>query len=107
MPDDAFGFMTSFSIPKTPRPFSDEEFNKYMGDLSRQTDRELLKHTAALVDILSKENASVSDKEAARYLADYAISRVLRDSGSAEARILDYCNMIRGQNSNENNEPKP
>ena len=101
MPKGAYGFITGFNIPKTPRPFSDEEFNEYMGDPSRQTDRELLKHTAALVDILGKESASVSDKEAASYLADYAISHVLGDSDDSETRILEYCRVIMGQNNKD------
>ncbi len=101
IPKSSFGFMTLFSFPEEPRPFSDKEFDEFMGDDARQTDRELLIHTAALVDILSRENASASEKEIARILADYTISRILNDSGNAEARILDYCSTIRGQDSNE------
>ena len=90
MPDNAIGFMTTFSYT-TPRPFSDEEFDEYMGSKARSRDREVIRYAAALINSILEDDVQPSDLNIARDIADYAISRLLERNPNAEARILTYC----------------
>ena len=80
----------SFSYT-TPRPFSDEEFDEYMGSKARSRDREVIRYAAALINSILEDEVQPSDTHMVQDIADYAISRLLERASDAEARILAYC----------------